>query len=303
MNLPEAIDKIRPTVVQIAFIARNISPNDQEKFGGENVSVPIGTGFFVNREGIVVTANHVIVEGQKQIDEIDAEEKMLQIGIAQPNEIQKAFPDMFESKIIDWRAQFTFVDFDVVATDEANDLCLLKLRKNPFNGELTSGLFVEKKEVPLLFGTAYTPLAADGKAKDSSAIAISGFPLHEPILYSSSGILASTWHFKMQKSNFRIIPPDLPNEIKEILSYELEDYYWGDIHAFPGHSGSPVYLINNAYIIGVCVAGRLLDIIDKSDDESNKPKLQYFSGITIIIPVYLVHRLLHKIISGWAPPR
>jgi len=303
MELPEAIDKIRPTVVQIAFKARNISPDDQEKFGGANINVPIGTGFFVNRKGYVITANHVIVVGQKQIDEIEAEEKMLRIGIAQPNEIKKVFPEIFERKTIDWRAQFTFVDFDVIATDETNDLCLLKLEKNPFNGELTSGVFVEEREVPLLFGTAYTHIALVGKPKDGSAIAISGFPLNEPILYTSSGVLASTWHFKLKKSRFRIIPPDLPDEIKEALSYELEDNYWGDIHAFPGHSGSPVYLVNNAHIIGVCIAGRLLEVIDKSDNKDDKKtKLRYFSGITIIIPVYLVHRLLIENLAGWAPP-
>ena len=81
MKLSEAIEKIRPTIVQIAFIANNLSNELQEIYGIKNINKSIGTGFFVSRRGYIITAYHVIKEGLERLKKFQAERKLLKIGI------------------------------------------------------------------------------------------------------------------------------------------------------------------------------------------------------------------------------
>jgi len=304
MKLSESIELIRPCIVQIALVAEGLSGDSREMFNTDNIELSIGTGFYVNRDGYAITANHVITKGNEEISKIQAENKSLKIGVAQPNELARQFPDLFEPKMYDWRANFTFTEFDIVDQDEKSDLVLLKMEKNPFSKELTSGRFVEEKEVPLLYGTAHQPMAIEGRPPDGSRIAISGFPLGQPILFTTCGIIASSWYYEIRKRETGIIPKHVPLEIRQILAHELVDAYYGDIETYPGHSGAPVYFIEDGKIIGVCVSNPLLEVIDENLESVSlrNRKIYFRSGITQIVPIYLVNRLLIRNGILWAPP-
>lgn len=96
-----------------------------------------------------------------------ADNKSLKIGVARSNELTDWSAELGERRTFDWRAQFTYVDFDVIGKDEKSDLMLLKLKKNPFTGKLSSGIKIPtigyEREVTTLFGTVYTPSATVGK--------------------------------------------------------------------------------------------------------------------------------------------
>jgi hypothetical protein len=80
------------------------------------------------------------------------------------------------------------IKFNVVATDDRNDIALLKLKTNPF----TLGEEARRSSSgrPLSLGVAKLRTA---RPRDGTAIAISGFPLMESVLVTTAGGIASAW--------------------------------------------------------------------------------------------------------------
>lgn len=151
VTLAQAVNQARPYVVQVRV---------------GNVARPsgIGTGFFVDRSGLIATAYHV-VEDQ--------------------SEIHAGFTHVPADSI---RGNFMMWEADVVAVDERNDIALIRHREaNPFEWilgkEYAPGL-------PYLLDVArlYTARPEDGEP-----IGVSGYPLGNPILVSAGGFIASAW--------------------------------------------------------------------------------------------------------------
>jgi S1-C subfamily serine protease len=134
MTLPEAIDYLRPSVIQMTMMLDNFSGSAVAAFGGRPfVAHPLGTGFLINEDGYVVTALHVVrafqayqVEGRKR----------LVVGVAAPN--------LENFRGISVRGNFTQIEFDIVDEDARHDLVLLKLKRNPFKGEI--GIFMKTRD-------------------------------------------------------------------------------------------------------------------------------------------------------------
>lgn len=131
MTLPEAVEFLRPSVVQMVLSLDQPSGSSAAVFGGKPfLDVPLGTGFFVNEDGYVVTARHVV----KAFENIQIEaRKRLLVGMAGPN------LENFHG--ISVRASFQLIEFDIVDEDARHDLVLLKLKRNPFKGE--TGAFMQ----------------------------------------------------------------------------------------------------------------------------------------------------------------
>ena len=117
MILAEAVERIRPSIVQIALMANDLSEDLLSKVGRPFLHIPLGSGFFVNEGGYVITANHVVDAGRQQIQQLPAGQKRLLVGLAHPN-------------TENMRGNFTLVAFDVLGNDTRHDLALLKLRQN-----------------------------------------------------------------------------------------------------------------------------------------------------------------------------
>lgn len=273
MDLTQAIENIHKCIVQICFLASDLPEEVRRREGRPFISRILGTGFFVRSTGHVVTALHVIRGGRRMAERISAARKDILVGIAQPN-------------TENMRGNFTVVDFEVVAEDDLHDLALLKLSRNPFEGEVSSGIRIGDQEVPLLYDT---PSFNPERPKDGTAIGISGYPLGQPVLVTNAGWMATSWAF-----NIAQLPvPEAPQWFREI---RVADAYLADVEVNPGNSGAPVYLVDNGSVIGVCVASKPAPIRN-SDGKSvliDDKQLFYSSGLTIVVPTRYVIELLKE---------
>jgi S1-C subfamily serine protease len=273
MDLTESVDHVRPCIVQVNFLATHLSQNLQSQLNRPFVSSPLGTGFLVNSEGYVITANHVIDSGQQLIQKIDAGQKQVYVGLALPN-------------TENMRGNFSLVNFELVDKDERHDLALLKLRKNPFRGEVSSGIVVNGKEVPLLFGIA---ILNTDRPKDGAYVAISGYPLGQTVLVTNAGWMATSWALDIKE----IAASGAPEWFR---MPDIADTYLADVEANPGNSGGPVYLGDNGSVIGVCVGSLGAPVWD----EGGRHKPYYSSGLTMVVPIRYAIDLLSKHGLNWS---
>lgn len=170
MVLSEAIVVAGPSVVQIALLASDLSAELSQRIGRRWLVHALGTGFFVSDGAFVITARHVITQGQAQLDQVAADRKRIVVGLAIQNSENM-------------RGNFRQVGFDVVGEDEANDLTLIRLQQNPLAGKVSSGIQIggEMVALPVGVGRLVTRRPVDGEA-----VAVSGYPLNEPVLVTTS---------------------------------------------------------------------------------------------------------------------
>ncbi len=259
MNLPDAIDVIRPSIVQINFTAIGLDHT-------------LGTGFLVSESGYVITAQHVIDAARQLETQTQADTKNQQVGFAIPN-------------TENMRANFTRVGYDIVAEDIRHDLALLKLHRNPFQGEISSRFAINGKDLTIPFGTA---ALNTHRPREGAAIAISGYPLEAPVLVTNAGVVASAWETTIQQ-----IP--IPGAPVAFTQTDIADSYLADAQCNPGNSGGPVYLIETGSVIGVCVRLGLREVIDQDHNPVVLPdgrQLLHDTGISIIVPAQYVVALL-----------
>src|SRR5712692_6765719 len=144
MNLPEAIEFLRPSVVQMVLSLDQPTGSAVAALGGKSfLNLALGTGFFVNEDGYVVTARHVV----KAFENLQIEaRKRLFVGMAGP--------DFENFHGVSMRASFTQLEFNIVDEDARHDLILLKLQRNPFKGETGSFMQVGDKKIEWLHKAA-----------------------------------------------------------------------------------------------------------------------------------------------------
>ena len=229
---------------------------------------PLGSGFFVSTDGHVITANHVLQSIAMVAGSVPAEDEYAYLGIAMPNE--EGF-----------RANFRALKFEVVDTDTVHDLALIRAATSPFEGELGPKVISSGKSMvtEVDVGTLRT-----ARPKDGQEIAISGFPFGEPVLVTSGGWMASSWAINK-------VEPGTPG------AKAIENVYLADVESNPGNSGGPVYLIEDASVVGVCIGTRRTGVVDASGEV--KPDHFTSSSLTHVIPTEYVVELLDKNSVVW----
>jgi len=253
MSLAEAIDQIRSSIVQICFSATELSPRLRQQIGAIFLVRILGSGFFVNSDSLVITARHVIREGRKLIQEIDANNKRMLIGIGLPNSEN-------------FRANTVLLDFEVVDEDQDSDLALLRLSRNPFQGEVSSGVRIGEREIPV---PAEVARLNPNRPREGQWVAISGYPFGERVLVTNSGHVASVW-----------TSPNI------LIDAEVNS----------GNSGGPVYFVEDASVIGVCIAYKGSPV-RRGDGEVARilgQPLFYSSGLTQVVPTSRIIDLLER---------
>jgi S1-C subfamily serine protease len=270
MTVADAIEAMRPSVVQISY-----EPSDVSGWS----SGSLGTGFLVNADAYVITARHVIIAGQALLAQITAQRKRMLVGLAIPN-----------TEMI--RGSFSIVEFDVIDEDPRHDLALLKLRRNPFAGEVTSGIRLNNEQIPL---PANAATLSARRPRDGEMVAISGYPLGQPVLVTNTGWMATSWSYDVAQVG-------VPGGPAWFRRPDVADAYLADVTVNPGNSGGPVYLTETGTVIGVCVASLLSPVRNQEGKEGtiDGQKLLYSSGLTIVVPAQYAIDLLKKHGLGWS---
>jgi S1-C subfamily serine protease len=260
LSLPDAIDVARPSVVQIC-----IADNQMK-------TMVAGTGFIVDQGGYVLTAGHVTRGANEIIKTNQIADGRIVIGLSQPSTATM-------------RANFTFVGCEVVEEDLRHDLALVRMNPNPFEGGVSSGLVINGSEVPLLFDVA---TRSSDQLRDGTPIAVSGYPLSELVLITTSGALASAWGFEIAR-----VP--IPGAPAGFSIPDVRNSYLADISVNPGNSGGPAYRISDGAVIGVCVAFRNVPLkIANGPVLVNGEPLQYNSGLSVIVPISYGEELIAR---------
>lgn len=281
MTLADSIEAIRPSIVQIGYEVSRLSETVRRRIGQDWANGSLGTGFFVNSAGYVITARHVITEGTTFLNQIQAGEKRMVVGLAIPN-------------AENMRGNFILIEFELIDEDERHDLALLKLKRNPFKGEVTSGIKIGNQETPLPVLAA--PMREE-RPRDGEAIAISGYPLGQPVLITNAGSLATVWSYDTAEVR-------LPGAPEWFRFPDIADSYLADVETNRGNSGGPVYLSENGTVIGVCVGAKAAPVRYQggSDVSLNNQQLFYSSGLTVVVPARYVIELLKKNGLDWNSP-
>lgn len=255
--LPFVIDQVRPSVVQIRLEL------------DDGASHVVGTGFFIHSDGYVLTARHV-VDGVAAAISTNPGSRLM-AGLAMPN----------MSGQISIRQGFELTQLDVVERDPRHDLALLRAKVNPFTSGRPPGVFRTPDGgmgINALYGLARLDLS---RPRDGELIAVSGYPLSNPTLITTSGIIASAW----ASESMEVAPEGAP---EGFTMPEIVDSYIADVAVNPGNSGGPVYIGQDGRTIGVCVAFRI------ADAGTEAMPLRYNSGLTIVVPIQYGVELLRR---------
>lgn len=250
MDLPDVIDQIRPTVVQIRVESQSTNPTNRGQV--------IGTGFWVSESGLLLTARHVVQSGQAAVRQVS--NGRLTLGLAIPN----------LTGPVTIRGSFEIMDVEVVEEDPRHDIALLRSQNNPFQSGKPSGLHQtgDGWGVNALYGVSRLDPA---EVRDGERIAVSGYPLAEPALITTSGGIASAFGTEVQQVQ-------LPSAPAGLTVPDIADSYLADVAVNPGNSGGPVYRVSDGGVIGVCVAFRIAS-------GKNPSPFYYNSGLSVVVPI------------------
>lgn len=247
MHLPDAIDSVRPAVVQIRVEQRR----------GE--SVPIGTGFIITDMGHVLTAKHVV----EAVDQLLTQGSRLLCGLAVPS----------TTGPITIRGSFELVESEVVARDTRHDLALLRMSNNPFESGRTPGIHRTPDggvAMNAIWGLAALNI---DHPRDGESVAVSGYPLSEPAMITTSGHVATAWGLDVQE----VHPPGAPDWFS---IPDSKDSYLIDVAVNPGNSGGPVFRTYTGEVIAVCVA---FQVARASSGPTSV--FSYNSGLAVAVPI------------------
>jgi S1-C subfamily serine protease len=160
MQLPDVIDRVRPSVVQIRKTSASQSPSGQT----------IGTGFIVADAEHMITALHVV----EAVDFTAGE--ALYVAFAGPN---------IDTPFMKIRATFSQREGRVIGFDKDQDLALIY---SPNGSGLRASFGPQMQETkPVAAKLSTSPL------REGVELAVSGYPLSEASLVTNAGILASTF--------------------------------------------------------------------------------------------------------------
>jgi serine protease Do len=236
-----------------------------------------GTGFFVSRQAYVLTAGHVIRDSANSAREKGATNVQFKVGI---------LLDTSSEPNVSFQGSFFFVDASPIEIDEVHDLALLKLSRNPFTGEVRSGIVTPRGMLPLKIATARLKPELPPEGRD---VLISGYPLDIPTLVTQKGMVASE-SFSVVEMPMQGAPPGfrMPKTIDSILL---------DAVVNPGNSGGPVYEPDSGDVIGICEAYKNSPLFtNKRRQVEITPNevLTQNSGLAVVIPIKYGIDLLRK---------
>lgn len=229
----------------------------------------VGTGFWVHSSGLAMTARHVTQDAQGLVKQSPGSRIML--GLAIPN---------LTGPPITVRSSFELIDGQVLEEDGRHDIAILRAARNPFGAGRPSG--VSRTSTGIAVNALYgLSTLASSEVRDGERIAVSGYPLAEVALVTTSGSVASAFGVDVQQTQLPSGPPGFTVP-------DTADSYLADVAVNPGNSGGPVYRVATGEVIGVCVAFR----IGVGNIQSSP--FFYNSGLSVVVPIKYGQELISR---------
>lgn len=255
--------KIKSSVVAIGRSALD------KKDGSAELEI-FGSAFCVDKEGMILTCEHVIrghllnfsdfEERFKEVlsNEVDEEPKKFRFEIAEQ-------PHAFFFLEIKNRWAFIQKTFNLAIGDFKVDIAVVKLLQGPFIPQ------IELDDYPVL------ELGDSDNVEEGEEIIVCGFPFGS-ILHKAMGSATSSFHDG-------IISAILPTHV---APSKLRSLFQLDVMALPGNSGGPVISKRSGKVIGVVqsyfpFAG--------TREENNH---QIHSGLSFAVPINKCKELIKK---------
>lgn len=257
MHPSDAIDAIRPSVAQIAV-------DD----GSHERSV-LGTGFIAHQDGFVLTAMHV------------AEAARVAASEGGSIVVRLAMPTITGPITI--RGSFEVLAGEIIGEDVRHDLAVLRMVDNPYTQGKPSGVFQTPEGgtgINALYGVARLD---ESPVRDGESVGVSGYPMNEPALISTFGTIASAFGVDM-------VAAEVPGAPDGFFMPDVADSYLADVSVNPGNSGGPVYRVEGAAVIGVCVAFRVANAAPHQGTA-----FSYNSGLAVVVPIRYAMSLIDAV--------
>ncbi|HEY5658559.1 MAG TPA: serine protease, partial [Myxococcota bacterium] len=237
---------------------------------GQSGSAPLGSGFFVSRQGHAITAGHSIAKGRKRLAKVESPTDVRMVAV---------LPDAAENA-----ADANPLELEVTTVEEYPeiDLALLALVEDPYSSHadprarelLEDGVARLLLEVP----------------DHGTAVVLSGYPNNQKQPYRTIGRLVDDAFL----SEIGVRNEPSPGWLERMLGHGVR---LADLDTKRGHSGGPVFLADGSGVIGVCVSIMLLNGGGTGVEPLRFP-LRYRSQITVLIPsAEIVKRLQARGIS------
>ena len=216
-----------------------------------------------------MTARQVIEDAQRLMTSLPG--SSLMIGQAIPSITDPEFTI---------RGSFNYLRSKVAEEDPRHDIALIQAMQNPFGTEQRPFIKAPAPDTDVypLLGLA---TLSTSEVRDGEQIGVSGYPLAEPALVTTSGGIASALGVNIQQAQALGVPPGytIPN---------TANTYLADVTVNPGNSGGPVYRISDGGVIGVCVTFRIGRGSNGTDIFINN------SGLSVVVPIKYGRELIAR---------
>jgi S1-C subfamily serine protease len=244
-KLADLVDDVRPSVVKIDLhIHGKVEewppqvPQGIRECFGEMQTCVVGTGYFVNSNGDVVTAFHVVDgydghPGVKQIIEL-----LNATGIHAEMKIGVAVPNIERGKSVIGANTMSY-SATLVSTDPAHDIALIRSTKNPFTSE--PPLLIDAGAQSRSLGEPKFVTFSEARPRDAEDIFACGYPFGQHGLVTTSGTVASAWN-SMPLVRAHAAGIDQNTEVYQV-----------DLRINPGDSGGPVFRVSDESVMGMAI--------------------------------------------------
>lgn len=259
-QLPDTIDRVRPSIVRVT--SECVYTNNPKEQKG-------GSAFLVSKEGFALTAAHVVACTTGALAS-----QRVEVGLP----LVYSLTDQTQKK-----DNFKTIDADVIERDDAHDVALLKLSRNPIREEIQSGFTSEGRPLPLMaLGVA---VLSARTLREGEPVAASGYPFLLPVLVTNAGIIASTRFANVFDSRGEGVHVRVTS-----------DFYFADMTVNAGNSGGPVYDASGE-VIGIVFAFQPAEVVKFihgawQQTHGVEDAYAYNSRLAVVVPIAHARALL-----------
>lgn len=246
-------------MVQIRVVSD--SPEGRE---AGRAGIVVGTGFFVDSQGYVLTAAHVINKSRDGQIALHATVVSFKVAV---------LLDDSSTSSVHFSQSFTVTGATVVDIDDVHDVALLKA------SSIQTPVVMDGHPVQARFRTA---MLDSRLPPEGQPLLVSGYPLNIPTLVTQNGMVASESYSYVQ------VPGARQETVDSILL---------DSKINPGNSGGPVYDSTSGSVVGICDAYNLAPLGTNEHSKVEIAPGEYLTqnaGIAIVVPIEYAIALLRK---------